>query len=60
MKTIIGIWAFFIVGWIINVVQVAMSIPATMDLITPFWIVKGISIFLGPVGSIFGYVGLFQ
>jgi hypothetical protein len=60
VKTIIGIWAFFVVGAIINLVQVLISIPDTVDMITPFWLIKGISIFLGPVGSIFGYVGLFQ
>ena len=60
MNIVIGIWAFFIVGWIINVVQVAMSIPASMELITPFWLIKGAAVFLGPIGSIFGWVGLFQ
>ncbi|UTS52066.1 hypothetical protein [Synechococcus phage BUCT-ZZ01] len=54
----IGIWLFFIVGWIINIVTFVTGFT-TLGGLTGFQIMQVISIFLGPVGSIMGYISLF-
>jgi len=52
------LWVFAI-GWVANVVQFFQQMPAVIGEATPFWIVKGICIFLAPVGSVLGWLGMF-
>lgn len=58
---VIGVWVFLIVGWIINLVDVIVTVAgiSTIAEIAPFTLFQIISIFLGPIGSIVGYVSLF-
>lgn len=58
---ILGIWLFFIVGGCLNIYQVIVSwigLEAVAEA-SGYLIVKTVSIFLGPVGSIWGWVELF-
>ena len=59
------LWIFYIllyilaiVGWIINLVSVVVTASASASVSTLF-IVKVIGIFLFPLGSVLGIVGLF-
>lgn len=54
------VWLFFVVGWIANIVQIFMQMPATLGEATPFWIAKIVCIFVAPVGGILGWIGFFQ
>lgn len=58
---VIGVWMFLIVGWIVNLVDVIVTVAGVSSIgeITPFTLFQIISIFLGPIGSIVGYVSLF-
>lgn len=58
---VINLWLFFVVGWIINLVDVIITVAgiSTIAEIAPFTLFQIISIFLGPIGSIVGYVSLF-
>lgn len=59
---ILGLWLAGIVGWVLNTYQVIvgfMSLEALADA-SGYLIAKTICIFLGPVGSVFGWIGLFQ
>lgn len=58
LKVGIGIWLFFIVGWVINIVTFATDFT-TLSELTGFQVIQVISIFMGPVGSIVGYISLF-
>jgi hypothetical protein len=53
-------WLVAIVGWTLNIVQVFKLMPATFGEATPFWAAKVVCIFVPIVGSVMGYVGLFQ
>lgn len=53
------IWILFIVGWVANIIQVISSIPATFGEMTPMFAIKCISIFIAPLGSVLGWVGMF-
>ena len=59
---ILLIWLAFIVGWILNIVQIFKQMPATLagfaDM-APMYFAKIICVFIAPIGSILGYVGLF-
>lgn len=59
------LWIFYIllyilaiVGWIINLVSVVVTASASASVSTLF-IVKVVGIFLFPLGSVLGIVGLF-
>jgi hypothetical protein len=54
------IWLAGVIGWCLNIYQIFKLMPATMGEATPFWVAKCVCVFLAPVGSVLGYVGLFQ
>ena len=57
---IIIIWLAFVIGWIANLWQVvAALVSSSWAEITPFLVLKIVAIFLGPVGSVLGYIGMF-
>lgn len=55
----IAVWGFFLIGWIANIAQVFIHMPATFAAMTPMFIAKVVCIFAAPVGSILGWVGMF-
>lgn len=57
--TLLALWTTLIVGWLANIWQVAVMAYASAP-VTTLFIAKIVAIFLGPVGSIFGLVGLFN
>lgn len=48
------IWVFGVIGWIMNIVQLA-----AVSSVTGWAILKGVGIIVGPLGSILGYINLF-
>ena len=53
---IISIWLVGVIGWVLNGVQIVH----TLDMpITGLFILKCIGIFVAPLGSVLGCVGLF-
>ena len=53
---IISIWLVGVIGWVLNGVQIVH----TLDMpITGLFILKCIGIFVAPLGSVLGWVGLF-
>lgn len=57
---ILLVWLVFAAGWCLNIYQVVKLMPATFGEAPPYWVFKIVCIFLAPVGSVLGYVGLFQ
>lgn len=57
--SLIGLWLTLVVGCIANIYQVAVMAYAATPVSTLF-IAKIAAIFLGPVGSIFGLIGMFN
>jgi len=53
------IWLVFAIGWVLNIIQIFQQMPATLGAATPMWLAKIVCIFVAPVGSVLGYVGLF-
>ena len=53
------IWLAFIVGWILNIVQIFQHMPEKFGDATPIFVAKCICVFIAPVGSVLGYIGLF-
>lgn len=54
------IWLAFVIGWIANIWQVISAlVNSSWAEITPFVVLKIVAIFLGPVGSVLGYIGMF-
>ena len=53
------LWIAFGIGWIANIVQVFQQMPAAFGDATPMWIAKIVCIFIAPVGSILGWIGMF-
>lgn len=54
------VWAAFVIGWILNIYQVFKTMPATFADMAPFYVAKVVCIFIAPVGSVLGWIGLFQ
>jgi len=55
------VWLLFVIGWIANIVQVAVGLMAleTISTMSGFMILKIISVFIAPVGAVLGWVGMF-
>lgn len=55
------LWAAALVGWILNICQVAYSVFAVTAIgdIPPYVILKIVGIFIAPLGSVLGFIGLF-
>lgn len=60
VDVILLIWLGMVLGWCLNIYQVVSMMPSTFGEMTPFWVFKIVSILVAPVGSVLGYVGLFQ
>jgi hypothetical protein len=56
---VLMIWLVFIFGYVANIVQIVQTMPPSLAETTPMWIVKSAGIFVAPVGSVLGYIGLF-
>ena len=56
---ILLVWLVLVTGWVANIAQIVMQMPATLGEATPMWVFKIVTIFMGPVGSIMGYIGMF-
>lgn len=59
---ILGLWLVGVVGAILNIYQVIVGFInlEVFAEISGYLVIKAICIFLGPVGSVLGWVGLFQ
>lgn len=59
---LLGLWLAGIVGWVLNVYQVIVGFInlEVFSEISGYLVIKTVCIFLGPVGSVLGWVGLFQ
>lgn len=55
-----AIWAFFVIGWIANVVQVIGAAPAELTEATTWWLLKVVFIFLAPAGGVAGWIDMFS
>jgi hypothetical protein len=59
----LGLFLFFFIGWIINIISVIMQFSGeTINSIgdaSIFLIFQSIGIFIAPVGSILGWISLF-
>lgn len=53
------IWLAFIIGWILNIVQIVHQMPERIGDATGMLVFKIICVFVAPVGSVLGYIGLF-
>jgi hypothetical protein len=53
--------AFFIIGGLLNIFQAIISVTSveTLGDMPPVLVMKIITIFMGPVGSIWGWIDLF-
>jgi hypothetical protein len=62
VTVVVGLWFFFLVGAFLNIYQVILGFLAleVVSEISNILIIKTILILFGPVGSIFGWVGLFS
>jgi hypothetical protein len=56
---VLMIWAIFAIGWVLNIVQIFSTMPAKFGDATPMFVAKIVCVFIAPVGSVLGYVGLF-
>jgi hypothetical protein len=56
---ILIIWLAFIAGWILNIIQIFQMMPAKFGDATPMFVAKCVCVFVAPIGSVLGYVGLF-
>lgn len=57
---IILLWVALIIGWIINTVQVVIKLQEVgFSELSGYYILKGVTILLGPIGSVMGYIGIF-
>ena len=54
-----GIWLLGASGWIANIVQIFNTMPETLSGVTPMFVAKAVCVFLPPIGSILGWVGMF-
>jgi hypothetical protein len=52
-------WLVAIAGWIMNIIQVGYGLPSTIGEMTPMLIFKIVGIFVAPLGSILGWIGVF-
>ena len=50
---IVSLWAFFVFGWIWNIVKLVNS---GFDVINGMLIARAIGIFVAPLGSVLGYL----
>ncbi len=50
---VIGLWLTFVIGWIINLVDV-IQLAIAESPVTTFFIVKCVGVFFAPLGSIIG------
>ncbi len=59
VATLFSLWVAFLIGWIANIYQVFANIPATFGEMTPFYVIKAVCIFVAPIGSVLGWIGMF-
>lgn len=55
------IWLVIIIGWVLNIWQVAVGLMALplISQISGMLVLKLICVFIAPVGGVLGWVGLF-
>ena len=61
MTIITVIWMVFLVGYVANIVQVIQgfaALPAIGE-VSGYLFIKAVAIFMGPVGSVLGFVDMF-
>ena len=56
---LLGIWLLGAFGWVANIVQIFNTMPETLSGATPMFVAKTVCVFLPPIGSILGWVGMF-
>jgi hypothetical protein len=56
--TAILIWATMIIGWIVNIIQL-VSIAMNSGALTLLVVLKIVGVFIAPLGSILGIIGMF-
>lgn len=52
----VAVWVFGVVGWVANIVQIVSMIA---DPVTGLLIIKCVGVFLAPLGSVLGIIGMF-
>ncbi len=59
MKVTTIFWLTMVAGWIMNIIQVGMNLPDTLNAISPMTMFKLVGVFVAPLGAILGWIGVF-